>query len=203
MKDAVRSRSELLRLLDLPNEAAGGADAAADFPLFAPRGFVARMRPGEPRDPLLLQVLPVAEESLVVPGFVADPVAEAAAQMRDQHVGNLVVVEPRGGALVPVGILTDRDIVVGVIAKGISPDALTVGDAMTREMLTVREDSSLEFALREMRRYGVRRAPVVRANGDLVGIIAVDDILQHLAVQLGRLADLIRVEQDAELRARP
>ena len=130
-------------------------------------------------------------------------VAEAAAQMRDQHVGNLVVVEPRGGALVPVGILTDRDIVVGVIAKGISPDALTVGDAMTREMLTVREDSSLEFALREMRRYGVRRAPVVRANGDLVGIIAVDDILQHLAVQLGRLADLIRVEQDAELRARP
>lgn len=130
-------------------------------------------------------------------------VAQAAALMRDQHVGNLIVVEPRGGALVPVGILTDRDIVVGVIAKGVSPDAVTVGDAMTREILTVREDASLEFALREMRRYGVRRAPVVRANGDLVGIIAVDDVIQHLAVQLGRLADLIRVEQDAELRARP
>ncbi len=130
-------------------------------------------------------------------------VAEAAALMRDQHVGNLIVVEPRGGALVPVGILTDRDIVVGVIAKGVSPDAVTVGDAMTRDLLTVREDASLEFALREMRRYGVRRAPVVRANGDLVGVIAVDDVIQHLAVQLGRLADLIRVEQDAELRARP
>lgn len=130
-------------------------------------------------------------------------VAEAAALMRDQHVGNLIVVEPRGGAIVPVGILTDRDIVVGVIARGIAPDAVTVSDAMTRELLTVREDSSLEFALREMRRYGVRRAPVVRANGDLVGIIAVDDVIQHLAEQLTRLADLIRLEQDAELRARP
>jgi len=130
-------------------------------------------------------------------------VAEAAAMMRDQHVGTLIVVEPRGGAFMPVGILTDRDIVVGVIAKGIDPDAVTVGDTMTREPLTVREDSSLEFALREMRRYGVRRAPVVRANGDLVGIVAVDDVIQHLAVQLSRLADLIRVEQDAELRTRP
>jgi CBS domain-containing protein len=67
----------------------------------------------------------------------------------------------------------------------------------------VRDDASVEFALREMRRGGVRRAPVVRANGDLVGVIAVDDIIQHLAVQLTGLADLIRIEQDAEQRTRP
>ncbi|HSC17068.1 MAG TPA: CBS domain-containing protein, partial [Gammaproteobacteria bacterium] len=83
------------------------------------------------------------------------------------------------------------------------PAAVTVAAAMTRTLLTVREDASLEFALREMRRYGVRRAPVVRANGDLVGVIAVDDVIQHLAQQLGRLADLIRVEQEAESRVRP
>jgi CBS domain-containing protein len=130
-------------------------------------------------------------------------VAEAAALMREQHVGDLIVVKPRNGAAVPIGILTDRDIVVGVIAKGIEPAAVTVGDTMTRDLLTVREDSSVEFALREMRRRGVRRAPVVRANGDLVGVIAVDDVIQHLAVQLSRLADVIRLEQDAELRARP
>jgi CBS domain-containing protein len=130
-------------------------------------------------------------------------IADAAALMREQHVGDLIVVEPRGGANVPVGILTDRDIVVGVIAKRIAPEAVTVGDAMTRNLLTVREDSSLEFALREMRRYGVRRAPVVRANGDLVGVIAVDDIIQHLAMQLRGLADLIRLEQEAEERTRP
>jgi CBS domain-containing protein len=123
--------------------------------------------------------------------------------MREEHVGDLVVVEPRNGASVPVGILTDRDIVLGVVAKAVDPTDVTVGDTMTRELLTVREDASLEFALREMRRYGVRRAPVVRANGDLVGVISIDDVIQHLAVQLSRLADLIRLEQDAELRTRP
>ena len=132
-----------------------------------------------------------------------EDVAKAAALMRAQHVGDLVVVESRGNARVPVGILTDRDIVVGVIAERIAPDAVTVRDTMTRNPLTVREDASVEFALREMRRYGVRRAPVVRANGDLVGMITIDDVIQHLAVQMSRLADLIRLEQDAELRARP
>lgn len=130
-------------------------------------------------------------------------IAEAATLMRAEHVGNLIVTEVRGDAKLPVGILTDRDIVVGVVAKGAAPDAVTVGDAMTRDPLTVREDASMEFALREMRRYGVRRAPVVRGNGDLVGVIAVDDIIEHLAIQLTRLAELIRLEQEAEPRARP
>lgn len=130
-------------------------------------------------------------------------IVDAAELMRQEHVGDLIVVETRAGAQVPVGILTDRDIVVGVIARRVAPDSLTVGDAMTRNLLTVREDSSIDFALREMRRYGVRRAPVVRANGDLVGVIAVDDIIEHLAKELSQLAELIRVEQDAEQRSRP
>ena len=133
----------------------------------------------------------------------AQGVVDAATLMRHEHVGDLIVIESRRGASVPIGILTDRDIVVGVVAKRVAPDSVTVGDTMTRDVLTVREDASLEFALREMRRRGVRRVPVVRASGDLVGIIAADDIIQHLAMQLGRLADVIRLEQDAELRARP
>jgi CBS domain-containing protein len=130
-------------------------------------------------------------------------IADAAAIMRAEHVGDLIVAEVRGDAKIPIGILTDRDIVVGVVAKGAAPDSVTVGDAMTRNPLTVREDSSVEFALREMRRFGVRRAPVVRANGDLIGVVAIDDIIEHLAVQLAGLADLIRVEQETEQRARP
>ena len=133
----------------------------------------------------------------------SEGIADAAELMRAEHVGDLIVVEPRGNATVPVGILTDRDIVVGVVAKRVAPDSVTVGDSMTRNPLTVRDDASVEFALREMRRSGVRRAPVVRANGDLVGVIAIDDIIQHLAVQLTGLADLIRLEQDTEQRARP
>jgi EF-P beta-lysylation protein EpmB len=81
MKDAVRSKGELCRLLDLPAELGGDAsDAMSDFPLFVPRGFVARMRPGDPDDPLLRQVLPVAAESKVATGFVVDPVRDAAAE---------------------------------------------------------------------------------------------------------------------------
>jgi CBS domain-containing protein len=123
--------------------------------------------------------------------------------MREQHVGNLIVVGRRGGVLVPTGILTDRDIVVGVVAKRVASDSVTVGDAMSRNLVTVRQADELEGALREMRKHGVRRAPVVGPSGELVGVLAVDDVVQHLATQFGRLADLIRQEQEAELRTRP
>ena len=80
MKDAVRDPAELCRLLELPEEYLEAAEASAHpFPLFAPRGFVARMRPGDPADPLLRQVLPLADEMTEVPGFVADPVDDTAA----------------------------------------------------------------------------------------------------------------------------
>jgi EF-P beta-lysylation protein EpmB len=76
----VGSVGELLDLLELPAELLpGGLAAARAFPLRVPRGFVARMRPGDPADPLLLQVLPAAAELAAVPGFGPDPLAEAAA----------------------------------------------------------------------------------------------------------------------------
>jgi EF-P beta-lysylation protein EpmB len=81
MKDAVRDVGELCRLLDLPPEFAVDAKAASrQFRLFVPRGFVARMRPGDPADPLLRQVLPVGNEIFDVPGFFADPVGDEAAE---------------------------------------------------------------------------------------------------------------------------
>jgi EF-P beta-lysylation protein EpmB len=80
MKDAVRDPDELCRLLDLPAELAMSVrEAVRQFPLFVPRGFLARMRPGDANDPLLRQVLPLARELEEVPGFVADPVDDAAA----------------------------------------------------------------------------------------------------------------------------
>jgi predicted transcriptional regulator len=133
----------------------------------------------------------------------SEDIADAAVRMREEHVGNLIVVERRGSAVVPIGILTDRDIVLGVVAKRVAPDSLTVGDAMTRELLTVREDDGVGFALREMRRCGVRRAPVIGDRGELVGVVSLDDVIQHLATELSRLADTIRLEQDAEVQARP
>jgi lysine 2,3-aminomutase len=83
LKDAVRDRQQLLRLLDLPLSDVDGANGSDEqFPLLVPRGFVARMRRGDPSDPLLRQVLPIADELQDVPGFVADPVDDAAATRR-------------------------------------------------------------------------------------------------------------------------
>ena len=127
-----------------------------------------------------------------------DGVVEAAARMRGEHVGDLIVVEERGGRRVPVGILTDRDIVVAVVAKRVAANSVTVGDAMSPDVLTVNEDSGVEHALREMRRAGVRRAPVVDSAGALIGVLSIDDVIDHLAVQLGHIADIIRLGQQTE-----
>jgi predicted transcriptional regulator len=125
-------------------------------------------------------------------------IVEAAAKMRAEHVGDLIVVEHRAGKLVPIGILTDRDIVVAVVAKGIDPNSVTVGDAMSSELLKINKDNGIEYALREMRRAGVRRAPVVDQADELVAVLSIDDVIDHLAVQLGHIADVIRLEQQSE-----
>lgn len=125
-------------------------------------------------------------------------VVEAAERMRSQHVGDLIVVEERAGGRAPVGILTDRDIVVAIVAKRASLSSVTVGDAMSVALLTVNKDNGIEHALREMRRVGVRRAPVVDEDGLLVGVLSIDDVVDHLAVQLGHIADIIRMGQQSE-----
>jgi EF-P beta-lysylation protein EpmB len=81
LKDAIRDADELCRALDLPPECARAAkEASRQFRLFAPRGFVARMRSGDPMDPLLRQVLPLADEMIDVPGFTVDPVLDDLAE---------------------------------------------------------------------------------------------------------------------------
>lgn len=93
----------------------------------------------------------------------------AAELMREKHVGFLIVVEQYGR---PVGVLTDRDIVICVVAKRADPSLLTVADIMTRDPATVDEGESVVNALRTMRRMGVRRLPVVGSKGLLTGILS-------------------------------
>src|SRR3990172_5533276 len=95
----------------------------------------------------------------VVFAYRNTPLVEAARLMREHHVGSLVVVVDRLSERVPVGILTDRDIVVAVVAKALDPRALTVGDVMAGELLTVREQDGIPDTLRLMREKGVRRVP--------------------------------------------
>jgi CBS domain-containing protein len=123
--------------------------------------------------------------------------------MREAHVGDLVVTEQRNGMTVPVGIITDRDLVIEVLAEGVEPDTLTIADIMSRDVVTVQEDSGLEFALREMRRKGLRRLPVVDQRKALVGILSIDDVIDHLARLAGHIADAFRFEQTTEAKTRP
>jgi EF-P beta-lysylation protein EpmB len=97
MKDAVRDTGELCRLLDLPDAFAARARAAArQFSLFVPRGFVARMRSGDPNDPLLRQVLPLADETAIVPGFSIDPVGDEASTRQlgllQKYLGRVLLI---------------------------------------------------------------------------------------------------------------
>lgn len=125
-------------------------------------------------------------------------VAEAARLMRQFHVGDLVVVEHQGGKARPVGIVTDRDIVLEVVAPAVSADNLMAGDIMTADPATVRESEGIFETLRYMRDQGVRRLPVVDGAGWLVGIITLDDLLELLAEEMGELAKLIARERQRE-----
>lgn len=127
---------------------------------------------------------------------------EAAQLMRQHHVGDVVVVEERGGFRVPVGIVTDRDLVVEVVAPGLDPSVITVGDIMVPELATVTENIGVFEAIQYMRTKGVRRLPVVGGNGGLIGILAVDDLLELLADELLLLAKLVKREQKKEIASR-
>ena len=131
--------------------------------------------------------------------FRSSALDEAARVMRERHVGCLVVVDetPEGRAV--AGLLTDRDIVTAVVAKGLDATTLRVGDVMTEDVATVREDDALHDVIAVMRRHRVRRVPVTASQQRLVGLIALDDVLRVLADDLLALAqtasDQARVEQ--------
>lgn len=123
---------------------------------------------------------------------------EAARLMRTYHAGDLVVTEEFGGKPTPVGIVTDRDIVVEVLAEGLAPEGLTLGEIMASQLVTVAEHDSVFEALRSLRAEGVRRAPIVDAAGALIGIVSLDDLLELIAEELVDLASLIREERRRE-----
>lgn len=126
------------------------------------------------------------------------PVPEAARLMRRYHVGDLVVVEELSGRRRPVGIVTDRDIVIEVVAMDVPAEGLTVGDIMSAEVAQVRESEGVYETLRYMRDKGVRRLPVVDRDGWLQGIVTLDDLLILLAEEMGAMAKLVAREIDRE-----
>lgn len=131
-----------------------------------------------------------------------ESVLEAAKLMRQHHVGNVLVVESANGFRVPVGIVTDRDLVVEIMASGLDGNTITVGEIMLPGLATVKEGTGIFEAIQYMRARGVRRLPVVNETGGLVGILALDDLLELLSEELLALARLVQYEQDKEMLTR-
>ena len=115
-----------------------------------------------------------------------EELSTAAWVMRERNVGCLVVVDPAGsqGGWRPVGLLTDRDIVTRAIARDEDLRGVVVEEVMSRNPPTVSNNSPVDEALQRMRASGVRRVPVVDDRGRLTGILALDDIFEHMAQRL-------------------
>lgn len=129
---------------------------------------------------------------------------DAARLMREHHIGYLVVVEPdfTEATARPIGVLTDRDIVVAAVSRGLDPATLTVGDVMTPNPVTVPGTDSIAVALQELRRVGVRRLPVVGSVGELIGVLSLDDVLALLASEIHDITGALRNEQRFERELR-
>jgi CBS domain-containing protein len=128
--------------------------------------------------------------------------AQAAKAMREYHVGFLVVTSKKEGRTIPVGALTDRDLVLEVMAQNVDPHAIAVKDIMSAKPLIANEQAPLHDTLLQMRAAGVRRVPVQDAHGKLVGVLSLDDVVGFLNGLVQDLSGAIDREQSVESRRR-
>jgi signal-transduction protein with cAMP-binding, CBS, and nucleotidyltransferase domain len=108
--------------------------------------------------------------------------------MRDSHVGDVIVVDTYQGKPVPIGLVTDRDLVVHVLAAGVPADSVTASDLMAEELVTAFESEYVYDAIWHMRSKGIRRLPVVDDGKFLVGVVTMDDITRYLAEEMSEVA---------------
>ncbi len=129
----------------------------------------------------------------VTVGYKQTSVVAAGQLMREDHVGSLVVVDDENGSRQVCGMVTDRDIVMSVIATGLDPDPLLLEDIMSERVVMVNEADALPDLMRSMREHGVRRVPVVGLQDELMGIVTMDDVLKILAQEMNALVGAMDV----------
>ena len=131
-----------------------------------------------------------------------DSIQTASELMRDNHVGDVIVVDHKEGKHFPIGILTDRDIVIEVLAEGVSLNDIAVKDVMSSNLICIKEDDFIIETIAKMRDKGIRRIPVVNREGSLEGILAVDDTIELVAELLSDLVNLFKREFNREIKTR-
>ncbi len=133
--------------------------------------------------------MPISEcaRTEVVTASPRETVYEVARLMNEENVGSVVITEEGR----PVGIVTDRDLVVRAVSRDLDPRRTAIREIMTRDLVTVREDVGIYDAMGCARAEGVRRLPIVNRDGELVGIITMDDMLQLLTQEMRCVTDII------------
>ena len=132
----------------------------------------------------------------------AASVQAAASLMRSKHTGDLVVVADPEEDRIPLGVITDRDIVIEVLANGLNPAVTAVRSLLRTPIVMAHEDEDVSEALERMRAHGIRRLPIVDGEGKLAGVVTLDDILKQLAADVNALVDIVGRERDREQRSR-
>ena len=127
---------------------------------------------------------------------------QAASLMRHRHVGDVVVVDDPRGEGVPLGVVTDRDLVVEVLGNGLDAGKTTVGSLMRTPVVIARESEDTMTVVERMRTHGVRRVPVVAGEGEVVGIVTLNDLLKAIIAEAGALLDTMTKGQLNELHHR-
>lgn len=115
-------------------------------------------------------------------------ILDAALLMKEKHVGELVVVKHPERPKDPIGIVTDRDLVMKVIAEKLPPEDTKVRDVMFPEPRVARDTDGMLEATEKMESSGIRRLPIVDAAGNLKGILSIDDLYELLTTELGNLS---------------
>lgn len=131
------------------------------------------------------------------------PLTNAAKLMREHYVGCLVVVDETPQGRVPIGLLTDRDIVTTVVARAVDARLLRVEDMMNTALVTAREGDALLDTLAVMQRAGLRRVPVIDSLGLLQGLLALDDMIEIVGEQMGLLVQVLVSARRREPQRRP
>jgi len=129
-------------------------------------------------------------------------VLAAARLMRERHAGDVIVVDDPQGGQTPIGVVTDRDIVVEVLGKELDPAKITVREIMRTPVVVAGTSEDASQAIERMKLHGVRRLPLVDERLKLAGVICLDDLLGRLAGDAAALAEIVSREQARERRMR-
>lgn len=127
------------------------------------------------------------------------PIVEIAKLMRNRQVGDVIVTKVIGGKSKPVGMITDRDLVVNVLAEKKSADTMRAADLMTQPITVAYDTDGIYDLIKTMKKEGIGRLPIVDANGTLLGIVTAKKLLQLISQEFNDLINFSRKSSRKDL----